>query len=322
MENQGSVSVESLSKRIFMFLEEENWFSADEYTEKLLDIDPENASAYLGKLMVNLRVSRPEKLGELNFLFDNEPNFQKIVRFGDKRVVDEVNSYLEQAKQNYFSSIVDFINQAKSENEYLKAADMLLSIIDYKNSKELRNKCFEKAKICHADAIYFSAVKDAEKGSRSGYKSAIEKFSSIPDWKDSKQQISMCENNLEAQERTILKRILICVAVFFAFIMVFIAVVATGPLREASAMEDQLVGVYEHGSGRSVTFNPDNTFSYSYGTVVDYGTWEIDTDKNLILNYEESNQTKVIYNYNSISFAGYWYMPEDGTLYLNGLHYK
>ncbi len=37
---------EPLLKRAFMFLEDGNWSEADEYCEKVLDIEPENAKAY------------------------------------------------------------------------------------------------------------------------------------------------------------------------------------------------------------------------------------------------------------------------------------
>ena len=51
----GNVNVAPLLKRAFMFLEDGDWSSADEYCEKVLDIDPENARAYLGKLMAQFR---------------------------------------------------------------------------------------------------------------------------------------------------------------------------------------------------------------------------------------------------------------------------
>ena len=51
LDMQGGVNVLSLLKRGQMFLEDRNWKSADEYFDKVLDINPENAEAYLGKLL-------------------------------------------------------------------------------------------------------------------------------------------------------------------------------------------------------------------------------------------------------------------------------
>ena len=46
-----SSSVAPLLKRTALFLEDGNWQEADQYCERVLDLDPENAQAYLYKLM-------------------------------------------------------------------------------------------------------------------------------------------------------------------------------------------------------------------------------------------------------------------------------
>lgn len=45
----------ALIKRAYMFLEDGEWDSADEYCERVLDIDPENCEAYLGKALASER---------------------------------------------------------------------------------------------------------------------------------------------------------------------------------------------------------------------------------------------------------------------------
>ena len=47
-----SINTAPLLKRAFMFLEDRDWESADEYCEKVLDIDPECADAYLCKTLI------------------------------------------------------------------------------------------------------------------------------------------------------------------------------------------------------------------------------------------------------------------------------
>ena len=59
-----------LLKRAFLFLEDGDWQEADAYCEKVLDVDPENAQAYLGKLMAELQVRKPEALKEQSQPFD------------------------------------------------------------------------------------------------------------------------------------------------------------------------------------------------------------------------------------------------------------
>lgn len=55
-----------------MFLEDGNFDEADEYCEKVLDIDPENAQAYLGKLMSELRVETQDRIKNAAEPFDGQ----------------------------------------------------------------------------------------------------------------------------------------------------------------------------------------------------------------------------------------------------------
>ena len=82
---------EPLIKRAFMFLEDGEWANADEYCEKVLDINPECAEAYLGKLMAEMNVNKPEGLKNVTKRFDGSNNYSKAVRFGD----DKLKEYLK-----------------------------------------------------------------------------------------------------------------------------------------------------------------------------------------------------------------------------------
>lgn len=46
-------------RRAYIFIEDEEWERAEEYLEKVLDEEPENAYAYLGKAMVAVKVGTP-----------------------------------------------------------------------------------------------------------------------------------------------------------------------------------------------------------------------------------------------------------------------
>ena len=94
-----SAELQRLLKRAFMFLEDGEWDSANEYCEKVLDIDPENEQAYLGKLMVNYRVCKPELLARVRGSFENNKNYAKILRFGSDEIKRELESYLSEVKK-------------------------------------------------------------------------------------------------------------------------------------------------------------------------------------------------------------------------------
>ena len=93
-----TATTDTLLKRAFMFLEDGEWAKADEKCESVLDIDPENPLAYLGKLMIDLRVTVREQLGKARVSFEENKNYVKIIRFGSPALKAEVQEYLEAAK--------------------------------------------------------------------------------------------------------------------------------------------------------------------------------------------------------------------------------
>lgn len=91
----GNGNTAPLLKRAFMFLEDGDWNSANEYCEKVLDIDPENAQAYLGKLMAELKVRKQENLKDCAEPFNGKNNYQKAVRFADDGLKAALAGYIE-----------------------------------------------------------------------------------------------------------------------------------------------------------------------------------------------------------------------------------
>lgn len=86
----------ALLKRAFLFLEDGDFARADEFCEKVLNIDPENGEAYLGKLMVSLKTRRREDLVHSTEKLEHQESYQKIIRFGKESLKAEVNGYNQQ----------------------------------------------------------------------------------------------------------------------------------------------------------------------------------------------------------------------------------
>jgi len=85
--------VESLMKRGKLFLEDSDWKQADEYFDKVLDIDPEYAPAYVGKLCVELEVEQEEMLEDNEEPLTEYSNYQKTIRFADAGYRVKVEEY-------------------------------------------------------------------------------------------------------------------------------------------------------------------------------------------------------------------------------------
>ena len=93
-----STTSNPLLVRAFIFIEDGDFKSGDEYCEKVLDEDPRCAEAYLGKLMIDMKVKDRRQLASVGFSFAENVNYKRIIRFGSEDLVEEVDGYLEQVK--------------------------------------------------------------------------------------------------------------------------------------------------------------------------------------------------------------------------------
>lgn len=98
-----SGEIQNFLRRVFMFLEDSDWKIANEYCERVLDLDPENAEAYLGKLMAELHVRNKEQLKNYTAPFDSNGNYNKIICFGDEKLKSELYDISEHVKARSMS---------------------------------------------------------------------------------------------------------------------------------------------------------------------------------------------------------------------------
>ena len=213
----------SLLKRAFMFLEDGDWNSANEYCEKVLDIDPENAHAYLGKLMAELHVKKQDSLKDCDEPFDSKNNYQKTIRFGDGKLKTVLIGYIEYITtrnenarlEGIYNQATSAMSSANSSTEYENAANRFKTILNYKDSEILVAQCLEHAEKARAeeieraeasrkDDIYNSAVALMNKPAGSinkfvttHYEEAIKEFQSISGWKDADEKVYSCQKKIE-----------------------------------------------------------------------------------------------------------------------------
>ena len=92
-----------------MFIAEGDFENAEAYCERVLDIDPENGTAYLGKLMAKKRLKRRRDFANLPEPFDKDNDYQRFVRYGNAQIISELKGYI--------AAIKDRIEEAKRKAE-------------------------------------------------------------------------------------------------------------------------------------------------------------------------------------------------------------
>ena len=173
-------NVDSLLQRAFIFLEDGDWQSADEYCERVLDQAPTTALAYLGKLMVELRVSHREALGEQETPFADKNNYQRAIRYGDEALRDELESYNEAIRTRLeekrltgiYNEIQNAAQRARTEQEWLALAERFDSLASFRDARHQAETCRQKADTARRAADFdracatMSAAKTADEFER------------------------------------------------------------------------------------------------------------------------------------------------------------
>lgn len=203
--NSNSATTAPLLERAFLFLEDEKWQDANIYCEKVLDIDPKNAEAYLGKLMSELQAKTRKALADCVEPFDNKDNYIKVLRFGDEKIKNEMRGYIKHINERnenmrltgIYNSAKNAMSAANTESAFKTAANTFATIPGFKDADTLAEQCLEKAEICRKDAVYSTAKSKMIGEKVASYEEAIKVFQTISGWKDSDEQIYACQKKIE-----------------------------------------------------------------------------------------------------------------------------
>ena len=199
----------ALLERAFMFLEDGDWAKADIYCESVLDQEPKCAEAYLGKLMVEVKVRKKEDLSKAKEPLDQSDNYSKVMRFADESLRESLSKAKElQHNEQLYTEAMACMTAASDEDAYRSASQKFLLLGSYKDSSSRREQCIQRADRIIADRrqreeikrkedIYSRAEKCMRLGTVEGCNSAIRLYESISGFRSSAEQISECRRKIE-----------------------------------------------------------------------------------------------------------------------------
>ena len=198
----GNGSTAPLLKRVFLFLEDGNWTEADEYCEKVLDLDPECAEAYLGKLMAELQVKNQKELAECITPFEDNANCAKVMRFGNSKLTAMLTDCVATQPQKIaYQKALEAMRLAAKSNQksemYRSAGVAFSEIGDFKDAQALAQRCFEKAEASKKDEIYQESLRYYTSNQIHYLRIALEQFKSISGWEDADEKAEQCKQKIE-----------------------------------------------------------------------------------------------------------------------------
>ena len=201
----GGSNAASLLKRAYMFLEDGDWVNADQYCEKVLDMEPENATGYLYKLMAELHVHRQEQLVDCEMPFDDRNNYQKAVRFADDGLAGKLKGYISHIRERnektrielVYANAFNLMGRADTQAAFEEAARMFETIREHQDSAALAEQCHVRGEVCRKDETYKIAVSQMQRANIQAYETAIGLFETIFGWKDAEELAAACRKKVE-----------------------------------------------------------------------------------------------------------------------------
>ena len=204
-----NLNIMMLIKRAFMLIEDGEWEKADDIFEQVLNLEPENAEAYLGKLLAEYKAYSIDYLSKNSQPLSNNTNYKRILRHADTELKEKVISaneiILKRAEQEKENNRKELIYQEalkfQKYGRYEDAIEKYSSIFFYKDSKDQIDFCKRKINEYKQQENYYIAVKQMEYDSISVLSQAKDTFQSMMDYKDSRKRFAECEKRITALKK-------------------------------------------------------------------------------------------------------------------------
>ncbi len=206
------INANSLLKRAFIFLEDEKWSEANNYCERTLDADAENAWAYLGIAMAKTQCRDKDTFANKyihdKLSVDVSGEIKRAKQFGkadikgwfaslDQKIADnqaDLEAKKTAAKESKYNEACDL--QASEKKESLIAAiQTFKSLEEFKDSSERAEECnrtIAKIEEEEKESKYREACNLQASGKKENLISAARTFRFLDKYKDSSERAVEC----------------------------------------------------------------------------------------------------------------------------------
>ena len=139
-----------------------------------------------------------------NFLFDENINFKKIIRFGNEKLTKQIKEALNNCKINIeneefekiYRKAIKIIAIGTKEKDFIDASELLTTISGYKDSDELYQKCISKIDSIKKDNILTAGKSYINCNQMDDIEKAIPLLKSISGYKDSDEILLKCHQKI------------------------------------------------------------------------------------------------------------------------------
>lgn len=149
--NSETADPAALLRRAELALEDGEFDDADGFCERVLDIEPENAAAYLIKLLAQYHVGSVEQLSGVRADISYSGNYKKCLRFADEKLRDRLTECRNSMMYGIWHGGYE---SARTAEECFAAAEGFKALEGYADSAEMAERCLETAeKLQNEEAV-------------------------------------------------------------------------------------------------------------------------------------------------------------------------
>lgn len=200
-------------QRAYICLEDSDWSKADSLLEDVLNENPTNAKAYIGKMMVELHIPGEDKIREYNNPLKDNRYYKLALKYADSHdaaIISGYNEYIE--KTISYKVALKSMLDARSIADYNRAADQFDRLDSFQDAPRKREDCLReveklrqaelKKKAADIEKHYQEVLTYISKQDYYYTTRAIDLLKrDIPsDYKDSARLLRECKDVLEAQK--------------------------------------------------------------------------------------------------------------------------
>ncbi len=194
-------------QRAFICLEENDWDKADSLLEDVLNDDPTNSKAYIGKLMAELHIAKENKIREYSSSIKNLNNFKLALKYAGSDYANTIRGYNEYIEKTiaYKAALKDMLS-ASSELEYNRAESLFDKLGSFQDAASRAEECRrmsqkidqakKQRKLDDLEKLYQQAVSKMKQHNYFSTHSAISEFKVLKNYKDAPLLLRQCEDEL------------------------------------------------------------------------------------------------------------------------------
>ena len=162
-----SSNTDALLRRGQLFLEDRDWKNADTYFDKVLDLEPECAEAYLGKLLAQLKIpsvnniscdeiALPDDFGVVEEL----GYYKKASRFGDDQIRQNLQKIKEAVEAKLlYDTTCNKMKAAQTSDEFRQLAESFQQVdAFYPDARDLMTECTKMLEVFRENEKRYSIL--------------------------------------------------------------------------------------------------------------------------------------------------------------------